>query len=412
MANSVLPLRDVDGRGAGGSPSVQQAATTGSTRLRVWLALAALLLVLAGAGSGYWWLSRGQVSTDDAFIDGNVVALAPQIGGRVTALHIADNEQVQASQLLVEIDPSPFEAALAQARANLAAAEASRSAAAADLELTRAATAAELALAQAGVEAADQGVDQVQAQAEAAKAEAERARLELPRVQDLFRHQYDSAQQLDQARAAAASTEAEYGAAAKAVTTAQAQVGEAKARLLQAQTAPQQVALKAAALARAAAEVDQAAAQVRTAELDLSYTRIVAPQAGRVTERAVNVGDVVAANQTLTDLTVGRPWVTANFKETQLTQMRPGQQVEIDVDTYPDRPLHGHVDSLQAGTGARFSLLPPENATGNYVKVVQRVPVKIVFDEPAEIDRFLALGMSVVPTVRVAQPKAAADAGR
>ncbi len=190
-------------------------------------------------------------------------------------------------------------------------------------------------------------------------------------------------------------------AAVKAVATAQAQVGEAQARLLQAQTAPQQVALKEAALTHAQAEVEQAAAQVRSAELNLSYTRIVAPQAGRVTQRAVNVGDVVAVNQTLTDLTVGRPWVTANFKETQLTDMRPGQPVEIAVDTYPDRPLRGHVDSLQNGTGAQFSLLPPENATGNYVKVVQRVPVKIVFDEPTEIDRFLALGMSVVPTVRV-----------
>ena len=120
-----------------------------------------------------------------------------------------------------------------------------------------------------------------------------------------------------------------------------------------------------------------------------------------MTQRSVNVGDVVQVDETLTNLTVGRPWVTANFKETQLTDMRAGQPVEIAVDTYPGRPLHGHVDSLQAGTGARFSLLPPENATGNFVKVVQRVPVKIVFDEPAELDRFLALGMSVVPTVRV-----------
>jgi membrane fusion protein (multidrug efflux system) len=337
-----------------------------------------------------------------AFVDGNAVAVAPQVvGGRVVALHIADNEQVAAGRLMVAIDPSDFEAALAQARANLAAAQADQESAAADLALTRATTTADLALAQAGVDAARQTIQETQAQADAAKAEAERARLDLPRIEDLYRHQFNSAQQLDRARAAAQSTEAEHGAALKAIDTAQAQLGEAQARLLQAQTAPQQVALKEAAVTHAQAEIEQAAAQVRTAELNLSYTRIVAPQAGRVTQRAVNVGDVVAPDQTLTFLTVGRPWVTANFKETQLTHMRPGQPVEIAVDTYPDRPLRGHVDSLQAGTGARFSLLPPENATGNYVKVVQRVPVKIVFDEPAEIDRFLALGMSVVPTVRV-----------
>ncbi|MFZ1427790.1 MAG: HlyD family secretion protein [Geminicoccaceae bacterium] len=413
MTESIVHQRDVDGRGGGGNPAPQPEVAAHHRHLRIWLAAACCLLVLAAGGAGYWWLTRDLVSTDDAFVDGDAVAVAAQVvGGRVVALHIADNEQVAAGQLMIEIDPSDFEAALAQARANLAAAEADRRSAAADLDLTRSMTAADLALARSGVEAAQQFVQQAQAQADAAKAEAERMKLNLPRVEDLYRHQFNSAQQLDQARAAAQSTEAEYGAALKAVSTAQAQLGEAQARLLQAQTAPQQVALKEAALAHAQAEVQQTAAQVRTAELDLSYTRIVAPQAGRVTQRSVNVGDVVAPNQTLTFLTVGRPWVTANFKETQLAQMRPGQPVEIDVDTYSDRPLHGHVDSLQDGTGARFSLLPPENATGNYVKVVQRVPVKIVFDEPAEIDRFLALGMSVVPTVRVTQPTTAVDGAR
>lgn len=410
-------MRDLDGRGGGGGAPTYTPVETHDRRRRrvVWLAVAGCLLVLAGGGTGYWWLTRNQVSTDDAFIDGNVVSVAPQVvGGRVIALHITDNQQVEAGQLMVEIDPSDFEAALAQARANLAAAQADRQSAQADLDFTRASTAADLALAQSGVDAAQQAIQQNQAQADAAKAEAERAKLNLPRVQDLFRHQFNSAQQLDAARASAQSTEAEYGAALKAIDAAQAQLGEAQARLLQAQTAPQQVALKEAALTHAQAEVEQAEAEVRTAELNLSYTRIVAPQAGRVTERAVNVGDVVAPNQTLTFLTVGRPWVTANYKETQLTRMRPGQPVEIAVDTYPDRPLRGHVDSLQSGTGARFSLLPPENATGNYVKVVQRVPVKIVFDEPAEIDRFLALGMSVVPTVHLEAPPAgeATAAGR
>jgi membrane fusion protein (multidrug efflux system) len=157
-----------------------------------------------------------------------------------------------------------------------------------------------------------------------------------------------------------------------------------------------------AQVAQLDAQVKQAQARLEQVELDLSYTKIHAPIAGTATRRAVNVGDVVQRNQTLTNLVIGVPWVTANFKETQLTRMRPGQPVEIAVDAYPDLEFKGHVDSMQAGTGARFSLLPPENATGNYVKVVQRVPVKIVFDDPEDVDDFLALGMSVVPTVDVA----------
>ena len=335
MAERTIPQRDADGRGAGDAQPAEAGPAAPTGHARVWLLVAGTLLLLSLGGAGYWWLTRGQVSTDDAFIDGDVVAIAPQVGGRVAALHITDNQQVAAGQLMIEIDPSDFAAALAQARANLEAAEADQQSAAADLDFTRAETAADLALAQSGVDAANQAVQQAQAQADAAAAEAERARLDLPRVQNLYRHQFNSAQQLDRARAAAQSTAAQSDAAVKAVGTAQAQVGEAQARLRQAQTAPQQVALKEAALAHAQAEVAQAEAQVRTAELNLSYTRLVAPQAGRVTQRSVNVGDVVQADETLTNLTVGRPWVTANFKETQLTDMRPGQPVEIAVDTYP-----------------------------------------------------------------------------
>jgi membrane fusion protein (multidrug efflux system) len=232
--------------------------------------VAGCLLAVGAAGGGYWWLTRNQVATDDAFIDGNVVSVAAQVvGGRVVALHVTDNQAVEAGQLMVEIDPSDFAAALAQARANLAAAEADRQSAQADLHLTRATTAADLALARSGIDAAQQTIQQEQGQADAAKAEAEQARLDLPRVQDLYRHQFNSAQQLDKARATALSTEAEYGAALRAVDAAQAQLGEAQARLLQAQTAPQQVALKQAALAHAQAEVEQAQAAVRTAELNL-----------------------------------------------------------------------------------------------------------------------------------------------
>jgi membrane fusion protein (multidrug efflux system) len=179
-------------------------------------------------------------------------------------------------------------------------------------------------------------------------------------------------------------------------------LGEALGKLqkfTEAETAAQQIAVRQAELQSASASVEAARAAVETAELNLSYTRIVAPQDGYITKRQVNAGDVVQKNQTLATLVFGRPWVTANFKETQLDGMRPGQPVAIAIDAYPDVTFKGHVDSIMRGTGAQFSLLPPENATGNYVKVVQRVPVKILIDEPVDVSQALGLGMSVVPTV-------------
>jgi membrane fusion protein (multidrug efflux system) len=304
--------------------------------------------------------------------------------------------------LLIEIDPRDFEAAFKRAQANLDAAIAGQGAAEADLELTKASTAAGIQLAQASLEAARHGVAQDQSQVAAAAADAELARSTLQRVQDLFQRKFDSQQQLDDAKATAQGTEARYQSAIKAVAMAQSQVAEAQARLVQAQTAPQQLAVKQAAVLSAKAQVELAQAELTTARLNLSYTKIRAPQAGRITKRAVDVGDVVQAGQTLTSMVVGEPWITANFKETQLTRMQPGQPVSITIDAYPGQELKGRVDSIQAGTGSRFSLLPPENATGNFVKVVQRVPVKIVLDDPEAIRSYLALGMSVEPTVDVA----------
>jgi membrane fusion protein (multidrug efflux system) len=370
-------------------------------RRRTIAVLAALLLVGAAFGGGYWYLTRNQKSTDDAFVDGDVIHIRPQVSGPVLALNITDNQRVQEGDLLLEIDPRDYQAALASAQANLDAAKGQEQAAAADLELTKVTTAAAIADAEAAVSAAEHEVDQARAEADAAAAEAARDQATVKRVQDLSENDFASQQQLDDARAAARSSEARHRAALRAVATAQAQVQRAKAGLQQANTAPQQIALKQAQLADAKGQVEQAQAAVRMAELDLSYTKIYAPAAGRVTKRAVNVGAVVQSDQELTALVTEARWVTANYKETQLTRMVPGQPVAIAVDAYPDRELAGHVDSIQAGTGARFSLLPPENATGNFVKVVQRVPVKIVFDDAEAIDRFLALGISVVPTVDV-----------
>ncbi len=357
------------------------------------------LIVLAVGSATYWRLSRGLVSTDDAFIDGDAAVLSPQVGGSVQRLLVTDNQPVRAGDLILEIDPSDYEAALASARDNLDAALASEAEARANLDLTRASTAATLAETASGVDLAKAGVAQAEAQLAAAGAEAERATADAKRYAALAKSDFASRQTLDQAEATARSDVDQQLADAEAVTVAKAKVGQAEAELAQAETATQQIAVRQAQLQSASASVEAARAAVQTAELNLSYTRILAPQDGYITKRQVNVGDVVQKNQTLATLVFGRPWVTANFKETQLDGMRPGQPVAIAIDAYPDVAFKGHVDSIQRGTGAQFSLLPPENATGNYVKVVQRVPVKIVIDEPVEVARVLGLGMSVVPTV-------------
>jgi membrane fusion protein (multidrug efflux system) len=370
--------------------------------LRRLVAIAVLAVAVIG-GTGYWWINRGLVSTDDAFIDGDAVTLSPQVGGKVLRLLIDDNQQVKSGQLLLEIDPRDYEAALASAKASLNRALAAEAEARANLDLTKATTAASLSAAKAGVALSKAGLAQAEAQVISSKAEAERAAADVQRYRTLSRNDYASRQTLDQAEATARRSAAQQMADVHGLDVAEAKIGQAEAALDQARTADQQVAVKAAELESAEADVEAARAAQRTAELNLSYTKIVAPQDGYITRRQVNAGDVVEKNQTLATLVFGAPWVTANFKETQLTDMRPGQTATIRVDAYPGVTFTGHVDSFMHGSGSHFSLLPPENATGNYVKVVQRVPVKIVFDQtPAELRRdghVLGLGMSAVPVV-------------
>ena len=358
-------------------------------------------LAVASVVAGIWWaLTHNHETTDDAFIDGAVVGVAPQVGGRVLAVHFADNDPVHAGDLLVEIDPRDYEAAAAAARASFAAARARRDAAQATLDLTRVTSGADYTRADSFLSGTHRQVDQARANAEAAKADAVRAAADVKRYQELFDGHNASRQRLEQAQAEARSTAARYRAAEQQVATTEAQVAQASAQLKSASTAAQLVAEKEAELALASAQTDQAEADLRTAELNLSYTRLAAPQDGRVSKKGVEVGDTVQKGQTLTQLVAGRPWVVANFKETQLTRMRPGQPVTITIDAYSGIKLKGHVDSAQPGTGSRFALLPAENATGNYVKVVQRVPVKITLDNSDQAP-FLALGMSVVPDVDV-----------
>jgi membrane fusion protein (multidrug efflux system) len=333
-------------------------------RRRAFLLGAAALVAAALVGTYYEIFVAPYESTDDAFVEADVTPIAPQVAGRVLRVAVADNQEVRPGALLFEIDPSDYRTKLDQARSELAAARGKASQAAAQISVDRAKVEEE----RANVAAAD---------AEAKRAEADNRRF----------HQVGSlavsASQLD-----LAATQAQASAA-------QATVAVNRQRAMEAQ-----LGLDAADIATAQAEVMRSAAAVRQAELDLSYTRVVAPVAGFVTHRGVQPGDYVQIGQPQLALVPRRIWVIANFKETQLARMRPGQPVALTVDAYPQLKLTGRVDSVQAGAGARFSLFPPENASGNYVKVVQRVPVKIVLDEGVA-GQVLGPGMSVVPTVRV-----------
>jgi membrane fusion protein, multidrug efflux system len=319
------------------------------------------------AGGMPWWLEARQwESTDDAFIDAHMVMVAPQVPGRVARVLVDDNQQVAAGQLLVELDPAIFQAQLDQAAAN------------------RAAAAGSLAQANAQQAVVSANAEEARAQVGVAEANATNAARQLQRTEPLVERQFASRQQLDNDLASARSTSANLTAAQKKLASAEAQLQAAASQI-----------------ETAKANLKSAEAQEEQARLNLAYTWVAASEAGRVAHKTVAVGDYVQVGQNLMALVPLKVWVTANFKETQLDHMRVGQPVEISIDSYPDKVFHGHVDSFEAGSGSAFAILPPENATGNYVKVVQRVPVKIVFDTPPDPQFPLGPGMSVVPSVKV-----------
>jgi membrane fusion protein (multidrug efflux system) len=427
-------------------------------RRPAFMLVAGLLLVAALVfGLRYWTYARTHESTDDAFIDGSVVQVSPKVSGYVVKLYVKENQEVKQGDLIAELDARDFEARLAAARAALASGASRQREAQAGVALSRANSRAGAQEASSGVRRAQSGVEtaratasaersrigqassavataqanaaQAQAQVAAAEAEANRANADVQRYQELFAKDEVSRQRLDQAIATAQTAAANLEAARRRVAAAEAQiaearsaeaaaaenarraatqiggaqagVGEALGRLAQAGTGQQQVAVSQAQAETAGATIEQLRTAVEQAELELSYTKIYAPESGRVTRKAVEEGTLVQPGQPLMAVVSGDIWVTANFKETQLNEIRPGQPVEVTVDAYPGRVFKAHVESIQAGTGSRFSMIPPENATGNYVKVVQRVPVKIVFDEPLDPQRMLAPGMSVTPEVKV-----------
>lgn len=420
--------------------------------------VAGLVLVAALVfGLRYWSYARAHESTDDAFIDGSVVQVSPKVSGYVVKLYVKENQEVKEGDLIAELDARDFEARLEAARAALAAGAARQREAQAGVALSRATSNAGVQQASSSVRAARSNVEtmraaasserskigqassaiataqanaaQAQAQVAAAEAEANRANADVQRYQELFAKDEVSRQRLDQAIATAQTAAANLEAARRRVAAAEAQVaearsaeaaaaenarkaatqiggaqagvGEALGRLAQAGAGQQQVAVSQAQAETAGATIEELRAAVEQAELELSYTKVYAPESGRITRKAVEEGALVQPGQPLMAVVSGDIWVTANFKETQLNEIRPGQPVEVTVDAYPGHVFKAHIDSIQAGTGARFSMIPPENATGNYVKVVQRVPVKIVFDEPLDPQRMLAPGMSVTPEVKV-----------
>jgi len=396
-----------------------------STRSRIIIAVVAVVIIAAGA---WFWSTRGKESTDDAQVEAHVTPIASRVGGTVQAAAVADNQRVTAGAVLVQIDPRDFQLAVEKARAELADAEAAAAASQANVPIVTATASGGISTARGGIAQAQAGITEseqavlgarsreatAQARVREAEANATKAAKDVERLKPLLdkdeisQQQYDSAvaaanvarATVDSATAQEREAQAGIQAAESRVKQAQATREQASAQLQTADTAPQQVAATKARAAAAEARVMQLRAAVKQAELNLEYATVKAPTGGVVSRKTVEPGQVIQPGQPLmTIVSLDPVWITANFKETQLEDMRPGQRVTVKVDAYGGTTLTGKIESIAAATGARFSLLPPENATGNFVKVVQRVPVKIVLDEGQDAQRVLRPGMSVTPTV-------------
>jgi membrane fusion protein (multidrug efflux system) len=394
---------------------------------RIGIVIGVVLIALL-VTSVWLWATAGRETTDDAQVDAHVTPIAARVGGTITQVSVKENQQVEAGTILAVIDPRDYQVALEKAKAELATAEADAAAARVNVPITSTAAASNVSNAQGGVEQAEaateatqRGIDaanarvataqahQRETEANAVKTAKDVERLKMLLAKDeISQQQYDAAvAAADAARAAADSARAQVQEAEAGISVAQSQLvqaraaaGQATAQLKGAQTAPEQVAAQRARAASADARVLQQRAAVQQAELDLEYATIKAPTKGIVSKKTVEVGQVVQAGQPLmTLIPLEEVWVTANFKETQLENMHPGQSAVIEVDAYGGREFKGHIESLAAATGSRFSLLPPENATGNFVKVVQRVPVRIAIDEKQDAEQLLRPGMSVTAKV-------------
>ena len=415
-------------------------------RVRLIVSLGAVVGVLAlGYGAYTWYQATHYVWTDDAYVEGTISPISAKVAGPVVELHVRDNQLVKRGELLVRVDPRDYDARVAQARAAVATAEAALRAARSDVPLTRESTSAQIDQARAALEASvvavrssDSAVDQARAALEAKRAAVAAMRAdvvgaesaqreagrELERQRALLKRDLIAPRDFDRAESAAETAgavveatrrrltaterevqqaEAELAARLHAVDQAKQRVAELRASLAHATSQTHQVAMKDAEVSRAEAHLKETQADLAFAELQLLHTEIRAPLDGNVSKRSVEVGQIVQMGQPLLAIVpLHDVWVLANLKETQLARIRAGQRAEIRVDGFPEKTFTGVVNSVAAGTGARFSLLPPENATGNWVKVVQRVPVKILLD-PKEVGNphTLRAGMSVGVSIRV-----------
>ena len=376
------------------------------------LVISAIAVVVVVASVFLWRYLSSYESTDDAQADVHLYPVSARISGYVIKVNVDDNQWVEKGTVLVEIDPKDYEVAVAQAQANLANAEATAQSLNITVPITSISTSSQLKSTASDIENTKAGVIAAERQLTAAHAQLEQAEANDVKAQDDLRRykllvdKREVAEQIyDQALAAAKSSTAAVAAARANEAAAQQFIEQARSRQVQAdanyqsaETGPQQVSSTKARVRAAIADVEQRRAQLEQAELNLQYTKIVAPVSGEVNKTVVVGLNVQPGQQLLTVVPLDQVWVTANFKETQLRHMRVGQKATIHVDS-TGRTLKGHVDSIAGATGPLFSLLPPENATGNYVKIVQRVPVKIVLDQGENRDRQLRPGMNVVPDV-------------
>ena len=337
-------------------------------RLPLLMGIGLVLVVAIVAGVLFWLNARKYESTDDAFIDTNVAHLSPRAAGQVTRLSVQDNERVNAGELLVQIDSSVAETQITQAEASKASAR------------------AQIAQARAQVGVSDANIAQARADAIAPAAQAAQADRDYRRYLNV------------KAAAPGAVAQQQVDAAG---TAARADAGQAKSALSKVRASQAQALATRTQISSGEAQLKTADAQEAQAKLQVGYAQVVAPFSGHVAHKTVSLGDYVTQGQELMSVVPDEVWVTANFKETQLSHMRPGQPVEIKVDAYPGVRFTGHIQSIQRGAGQSFAVLPAQNATGNYVKVVQRVPVKIVFDH-RDFRYPLGPGMSVSPRVRIA----------
>jgi len=343
------------------------------------------IVIMIGGVAIYLYLqySATRISTDDAFVDGRMHVIAPKVAGTVKLIQIQDNQFVKRNDLILEIDPVDYEVMVRQAQADLDAQRTTLSEIKDSVDTVK----KQMKQITAALEAGQANLELQKANLELAKADLQRSEY-LLKKEVIAKQQYDNAKNRHE------------------VASAQVKAGEAQVRQLEASLEAHKALIKQteAKIPTQKSQIRQREAALQRAELNRGYTKICAPADGYITKRTVEIGNQVQAGQPLmaiVPLNQEDIWITANYKETQLKKVKPGQRVEIKVDTYPGHVFYGKVDSVMAGTGAVFSLFPPENATGNFVKVVQRVPVKIILDKGSDPDHLLRIGMSVVPTILI-----------